>query len=62
MKANSLAILVFMVLAVVLGPLLLIWAINTLFLTNIGVYLDTWAAMLVLMFAAGVIKVWFKLD
>ena len=41
------------VLAFTLGPLLLIWSINTLFMLGISYNISTWAASLVLLVLLG---------
>jgi hypothetical protein len=41
-------VLIFIVLAIVVGPLLLIWSLNTLFTLGIEYSITTWAAALVL--------------
>jgi hypothetical protein len=41
-------IILFVVAVIVLAPLALIWAVNTLFATGIGYTISTWAAALIL--------------
>ena len=49
MKVSVLTMLALAVLIILLGPVLLIWSLNTLFpVLNIPVTLDTWLAVVIL--------------
>ena len=49
MKVSILTMLALTVLIILLGPVLLIWSLNTLFpVLNIPVTLDTWLAVVIL--------------
>jgi len=49
MKVSVLTMLALTVLIILLGPVLLIWSLNTLFpVLNIPVTLDTWLAVVIL--------------
>ena len=47
MNIGMIALIILLVVVVAMMPLLLIWSINTLFLTGIAYTLKTWAATLV---------------
>lgn len=47
MNIRMIALIILLVVVVAMMPLLLIWSINTLFLTGIAYTLKTWAATLV---------------
>lgn len=50
--AYVLGVILLVFLVIILGPLLVIWALNTLFILGIEMNLATWFAILVLVFAA----------
>lgn len=52
-KAATLALMVFMVFMILVGPFLTIWSLNTLFGFSIGYSLKTWFAALFLSMAIG---------
>ena len=60
MKVSVLTMLALAVLIILLGPVLLIWSLNTLFpVLNIPVTLDTWLAVVIL---SGLFKTTVKLN
>ena len=60
MKVSVLTMLALAVLIILLGPVLLIWSLNTLFpVLNIPVTLETWLAVVIL---SGLFKTTVKLN
>ena len=60
MKVSILTMLALTVLIILLGPVLLIWSLNTLFpVLNIPVTLETWLAVVIL---SGLFKTTVKLN
>ena len=60
MKVSVLTMLALTVLIILLGPVLLIWSLNTLFpVLNIPVTLETWLAVVIL---SGLFKTTVKLN